>query len=55
MDDGGADKLRENVQCWLAGLNGVFPSCLNKYYKEFKKTDNPRYQEYLKLKKEFGE
>jgi hypothetical protein len=49
MDDGGAGRLREQLEFWQAGLAGDVP----KEWDEYLKPLDPEYAEYLRLHKKF--
>ena len=51
--DGGASKLREQVNFYLIGLREGFPDCWLNYKEQFEKEIDPEYAQYLKLKKKF--
>ena len=54
MDDGGASALKEQVEYYLAGMNGEIPENWQKYVKEIKILSDPEYRDYLRLKEKFG-
>lgn len=49
MNDGGAGRLREQVQFFIHGYNLSIPP----EWKKFKDQLDPEYQKYLQLKKKF--
>ena len=53
MDDGGASALKEQVEYYLAGMNGEIPENWQKYVKEIKILSDPEYANYIRLKQKF--
>lgn len=51
--DGGAQDLKDKIECFEAGLAGEIPACLKPLYEEFQKVSNPEYQTYIELRKKF--
>ena len=52
-NDGGANNLNIQIDCFVSGFSGTIPMCWEPYLKDYPALDNSRYQEYLKLKAEF--
>jgi len=53
--DGGASRLRDQVNFYKAGMNGIIPTVWDEYVKEYVKNTDPEYSEYVRLKEKFGE
>jgi hypothetical protein len=53
MDDGGASKMRSQVEFYRAGLNKTFPPEWDKYVKKYLEIYDPEYSEYIRLKQKF--
>jgi hypothetical protein len=51
--DNGAGHLRERVECWRAGLENRVPDALEDEFDEYSKTQDPEYNEFLRLKNKF--
>lgn len=49
-DDGGANRLEEQVKFFKLGMAGTLPPDWDKYKREL----DPEYVEYLRLKRKFG-
>lgn len=53
MDDGGSQQLRDQVRFYNMGRGGVLPTEWINYKKDFEKTIDVEYDEYVRLKKKF--
>lgn len=51
--DGGASRLRDQVNFYKAGMNGDIPPEWNEYVKEHVKNTDPEYSEFVRLQKKF--
>lgn len=55
ISDGGGGALINEVNAFLAGLDGRVPASWAVFAKEAGREADPEYQTYLRLKKRFGE
>ncbi len=53
MNDGGAQYLEDQVTAYEAALEGKVPPAWEKYYKEWSQTQDPEYEEFLRLQAKF--
>lgn len=51
--DGGASRLRSEVQFYQMGMNKVIPPQWKDYVKDIVRKDDPEYVKYLELKQKF--
>ena len=54
-DDGGAGRLEEILEAWLAGMSGKTPSTLKKYEDIVHKENDPEWKEFQRLRCKFGD
>ena len=52
-DDGGAARLREEVKFYRYGLLGEIPEEWKKHIVEYRRENDPEYDEYKRLKEKF--
>ena len=53
--DGGASRLRDMVNAYVCGMEGIFPVGWETYLDQAKKESDPDWVEYRRLKKKFEE
>jgi len=53
-DDGGAQALKDQIECWRAGLENRVPDVWGAYAKAFETVSDPEYAEYQRLQAKFG-
>ncbi len=53
MTDGGAEQLRAEADCFLAGIRGTIPERWRKYIDMAEHESDPEYAEYQRLRKKF--
>ena len=51
--DGGAKYLEDCIAAYKAGAENLIPVIWNSYFKEYSKSIDPEYTEYLRLKAKF--
>jgi hypothetical protein len=51
--DGGASRLREQVEFYKYGIDGLVPPECNKYITDYINEKDPDYSEYIRLKEKF--
>lgn len=54
-DDGGADRVREQVDYYRCGLDRVIPVDWQKYANQIEAAEDPEYETYQRLKAKFGD
>ncbi len=53
MHDDGAGALEDAIEAYVAGLNKEVPKGLKDLHKKFERSSDPKYAQYLELKKQF--
>ena len=51
--DGGASEMERRVEIFRCGMKGIIPQIWIEYAKDVRNEDDPKWEEYLRLKRKF--